>query len=149
MDPTGHCTNSGSNLLDPTAYKHFSIYLHRGAKPPPVQLGDKMHADCWIQQVTSRVGAVTCWIQQSVPPKQVVGFSCLFNSEVDQLTTSLSFWLTICATKRPDVRTPDVRTSGRLDDWTSGRPDVRTSGRPDVRTSGRPAVWSLLSQKES
>ena len=44
-----------------------------------------MHVDCWIQQVTTRVGAVTCWIQQSVSPKQVVGFSCLFNSEVDQL----------------------------------------------------------------
>ena len=44
-----------------------------------------MHVDCWIQQVTTRVGAVTCWIQQSVSPKQVVGFSCLFNKEVDQL----------------------------------------------------------------
>ena len=44
-----------------------------------------MHAGCWIQQVTTRVGAVTCWIQQPVSPKQVVGFSCLFNSEVDQL----------------------------------------------------------------
>ena len=43
-----------------------------------------MHVDCWIQQVTTRVGAVTCWIQQSLSPKQVVGFSCLFNSEVDQ-----------------------------------------------------------------
>ena len=44
-----------------------------------------MHAGCWIQQVTTRVGAVTCWIQQSVSSKQVVGFSCLCNSEVDQL----------------------------------------------------------------
>ena len=46
------------------------------------QLGGNMHVDCWIQQVTTRVGAVTCWIQQSVSPKQVVGFSCLFNSEL-------------------------------------------------------------------
>ena len=36
-----------------------------------------------------RVGAVTCWIQQSVSPKQVVGFSCLFNSEVDQLISKV------------------------------------------------------------
>ena len=57
MNPTGHCTNSGSNLLDPTG--HY------------------------------RVGAVTCWIQQSVSPKQVVGFSCLFNSEVDQLISKV------------------------------------------------------------
>ena len=48
-----------------------------------------MHVDCWIQQVTTRVGAVTCWIQQSVSPKQVVGFSCLFNSEVDQLISKV------------------------------------------------------------
>ena len=44
-----------------------------------------MHADCWIQQVTTRVGAVTCLIQQSVSPKQVVGFTCAFNSAIDQL----------------------------------------------------------------
>ena len=44
-----------------------------------------MHVHWWIQQVTTRVGAVTCWIQQSVSPKQVVGFTCVFNSEVDQL----------------------------------------------------------------
>ena len=44
-----------------------------------------MHVDCWIQQVTTRVGAVTCWIQQSVSPKQVVGFTCAFSSEIDQL----------------------------------------------------------------
>ena len=44
-----------------------------------------MHTDCWIQQVTTRVGAVTCWIQQSVSPKQVVGFTCVFNSAIDQL----------------------------------------------------------------
>ena len=48
-----------------------------------------MHVDCWIQQVTTRVGAVTCWIQQSVSPKQVVGFSCLLNSEVDQLISKV------------------------------------------------------------
>ena len=53
-----------------------------------------MHVDCWIQQVTTRVGAVTCWIQQSVSPKQVVGFSCLFNSEVDQLISKVIVMLT-------------------------------------------------------
>ena len=44
-----------------------------------------MHTDCWIQQVTTRVGAVTRWIQQSVSPKQVVGLIGVFNSEIDQL----------------------------------------------------------------
>ena len=34
---------------------------------------------------TTCLGDTDCWIQQSVSPKQVVGFSCLFNSEVDQL----------------------------------------------------------------
>ena len=43
-----------------------------------------MDAYWWIQQVTTRVGAGTCWIQQPVSPKQVVGFNCVFNSEVDQ-----------------------------------------------------------------
>ena len=56
-----------------------------GGRSPPVQLECKMHVGCWIQQVTTRVGAVTCWIQQPVSPKQVVEFSCLFNSEVGQL----------------------------------------------------------------
>ena len=56
-----------------------------GARRPPVQLECKMHVHWGIQQVTTRVGAVTCWIQQPVSPKQVVGFSCVFNSEVDQL----------------------------------------------------------------
>ena len=49
-----------------------------------MQVDGKMHVDCWIQQVTTRVGAVTCWIQQSVSPKQVVGLTFVFNSEVDQ-----------------------------------------------------------------
>ena len=44
-----------------------------------------MHTDCWIQQVTTRVGAVTCWIQQSASPKQLVGFICVSNSEIYQL----------------------------------------------------------------
>ena len=63
--------------------------MHRGGESPPVQLGGKMHVDCWIQQIATRVGAVTCWIQQSVSPKQVAGFSCLFNSEVDQLISKV------------------------------------------------------------
>ena len=50
-----------------------------------MQVDGKMHVDCWIQEGTTRVGAVTCWIQQSVSPKQVVGFSCLLNKEVAQL----------------------------------------------------------------
>ena len=41
---------------------------------------------CWIQQVTTRVGAVTCWIQQRVSPKQVVGFTCVINSAIDEFT---------------------------------------------------------------
>ena len=56
-----------------------------GGPRPPVQVEGKMHVHWWIQQVTTRVGAVTCWIQQPVSPKQVVGFSCAFNSEVDEL----------------------------------------------------------------
>ena len=44
-----------------------------------------MHVDWWIQQVTTKIGAVTCWIQQRVSPKQVVGFGCVFDSGVDQL----------------------------------------------------------------
>ena len=61
---------------------------------------------------------------------------------------------TVCTSRRPDVWTsnvqtsgcpeghPDVLTSGRVGAWTSARPhgqspDVRTSGHPDVRTSGR------------
>ena len=56
-----------------------------GQSPPPFRLDCKLHTDCWIQQVTARVGAVSCWIQQFVLPKQVVGFTCVFNSEVDQL----------------------------------------------------------------
>ena len=86
--PTSHFTNYfsyGSDLLDSAVYMHFTLYLYRGgAKPPPVQLECKMHVHWWIQQVTTRVGAVTCWIQQPVSPKQVVGFTCVFNSEVDQ-----------------------------------------------------------------
>ena len=49
---------------------------------PTTYLGD---TDCWIQQFTTPTLVVTCWIQQSVSPKQVVGFTCVFNSEVDQL----------------------------------------------------------------
>ena len=62
-------------------------FLHssRTGEAPPVQVQVNMHVGCWIQQVTSRVGAVTCWIQQPVSPKQVVEFSCVFNSEVHQL----------------------------------------------------------------
>ena len=61
-----------------------------------------MHVDCWIQQVTTRVGAVTCWIQQSVSPKQVVGFSCLFNSEVDQLISKV-----IVSVKKVKIMRPE------------------------------------------
>ena len=57
----------------------------QGGEAFPVRLELKMHTDRWIQQVTTRVGAVTCWIQQSVSTKQVVGFSFVFISEIDQL----------------------------------------------------------------
>ena len=63
--------------------------MGQGGLRPPVQVDGKMHVDCWIQQVTTRVGGVTCWIQQSVSPKQVVGFSCLFNFDVDQLISKV------------------------------------------------------------
>ena len=56
----------------------------RRGEARPVQLECKTHEVCWIRQVTTRVGAVTCWIQQSVSPKQVVGFTCVFNSEIDE-----------------------------------------------------------------
>ena len=48
-----------------------------------------MGAHWWIQQVTTRVGAVTCWIQQPVSPMQVGGLTCVFNFEVDQLIRKL------------------------------------------------------------
>ena len=35
---------------------------------------------------------MACWIQQLVPPKQVVGFSCVWNSEADQLARKLTVW---------------------------------------------------------
>ena len=34
---------------------------------------------------TTCLGDTDCWNQQSVPPKQVVEFTCAFNSEIDQL----------------------------------------------------------------
>ena len=61
-----------------------------GSWPPPVQGEGNMDAHWWIQQVTTRVGAVTCWIQRAVSPKQVVGFTCVFDSEVDQLMAVLN-----------------------------------------------------------
>ena len=61
-----------------------------GGRSPPVRLECKMHVGRWIQQVTTRVGAVTCWIQQPVSPKQDVGFTCVINSEGDQLIRKLS-----------------------------------------------------------
>ena len=76
----------------------FYILVGQGGLRPPVQVDGKMHAGCWIQQVTTRVGAVTCWIQQPVSPKQVVGFTCVFNSEIEQLRKALvlgsSFFVT-------------------------------------------------------
>ena len=74
----------GSNILHA-----FYLLVGQGGLRPPVQVDGKMHVDFWIQQVTTRVGGVTCWIQPSLSPKQVVGFSCLFNSEVDQLISKV------------------------------------------------------------
>ena len=34
LDPTGHCTNSGSDLLDPTVYLHFISWLDGGGLAP-------------------------------------------------------------------------------------------------------------------
>ena len=51
-----------------------------------------LHQLWWIQQVTTRVCAVPCWIQLSVSPKQVVGLICVFNSEVDQLIVVPYTW---------------------------------------------------------
>ena len=34
LDPTSHCTNSGSDLLESTVCVHFALHLYRGAKPP-------------------------------------------------------------------------------------------------------------------
>ena len=56
-----------------------SSMLDKGGVRPPVQVEGKMDAHWWIQQVTTRVSAVTCWIQQPVSPKHVVGFACLCN----------------------------------------------------------------------
>ena len=56
---------------------------------------------CWMQQVTTRVGAVTCWIQQPVSHKQVVGFSCAFDSEVDHSLPS-----NICQIQATPLATP-------------------------------------------
>ena len=72
---------------------------------PPVQVEGKMHVHWWIQQVTTRVGAVTCWIQQSVSPKQVVGFTCVFNSEIDQLIRKSSVCCEDIATRLGGVVT--------------------------------------------
>ena len=54
-----------------------------------MQVDGKVHVDCWNQHVTTRVGAVTYGIQQPVSPEQEVGFSCLFDSKVEQLISKL------------------------------------------------------------
>ena len=73
----------------------FYPLLVQGGEAPPVELECKMHTDCWIQQVTTKICAVTCWIQQSVSPKQVVGFTCVFNSEIDKLISKVMRFRTI------------------------------------------------------
>ena len=50
---------------------------HRLLNRPHFQLECKMDAHWWIQQVTTRVGAVTSWIHQPASPKQVLGFTCV------------------------------------------------------------------------
>ena len=57
-----------------------------------------MQVGCWIQQVATRVGAVTYWIQQPLTPKQVAGFSCVFNCEVDQLSIFLAIYKEMLST---------------------------------------------------
>ena len=44
---------------------------------------------------------MTCWNQQSVSPKQAVGFTCVFNSEIDQLIPK--FIVPKCPRADPDV----------------------------------------------
>ena len=72
-----------------------------------------MHRDCWIQRVITRVGAVTCWIQQSVSPKQVVGFTCVFNSEIDQLIRK-ALVPRPCSNSFPRALSPVLRTPSRI-----------------------------------
>ena len=142
MDPTSHRTNSGSDLLDLPVCIHFTLYLYRGGFA--VRLECKMDAHWWIQQVTTRVGAVTCWIQQPVSPKQVVGFTCVFNSEVDQL-------MVVGNSRTPKIVGPFfmlgyavcARPRGVRLGRSAGRPaadvrlNARPNARPDVRLDGR------------
>ena len=48
-----------------------------------------MHTDCWIQQVTTRIGAVTCWINSLCHPSKLLDLAVYFNSEVDQLISKV------------------------------------------------------------
>ena len=59
---------------------------------------------------TTCLGDTDCWIQQSVSPKQVVGFTCVFNSEIDQLigkfiVPPLATWFTSVETTKPRLYT--------------------------------------------
>ena len=88
----------------------FYILVGQGGEAPPVQVDCEMHVHWWIQQVTTRVGAVTCWIQQPVPPKQVVGFTCVLNSEVDQLIRKFMVVVTKAAVRARIKRQSKTKT---------------------------------------
>ena len=49
LDPTSHCTNSGSDLLDPATYMHLLSSSTRGGARP-LQQECQMHVGCWSQQ---------------------------------------------------------------------------------------------------
>ena len=66
----------------------YSLFV-QGGEATPVRLEWELHVGCWTHRFITRDGAVTCWIQQPVSPKQVVGISCEFHSEVDQLMSKV------------------------------------------------------------
>ena len=93
----------------------FYVLVGQGGLRPPVQVDGKMHVDCWIQQVTATVGAVTCWIQQvtaivgavtcwiqhPVYFKYAVGFSSAFNKQsVSSTPDSISYNAAISACEK-------------------------------------------------
>ena len=114
LNPTTCLGDTGCWIQQVTATTLEVTY--RAAKY--IQVQGKMQVGCWIQQVTTRIGTVTCWIQQPVSPKQVVGFTCVVNSEVDQ---SIRKFI-VCVL-------PDA---GIWWKWPNGQPNARPNARPNV-----------------
>ena len=67
---------------------------------------------------------MTCWIQQPVSPKQAVGFTCVFNSEVDQL---MACW-----------RRLHLQFRHR---WTSGRTSKSSNGQKIARMARNSTIF--------